>query len=70
MRICFISVEIFAWSKIGGFGRSTRMLGRELVRRGFDVSAVVPRRVGQAPIEILDGIRVYGFSPKNPFSAF
>lgn len=69
MRICFISVEIFAWSKIGGFGRSTRMLGRELVRRGLDVSAVVPRRVGQASIEILDGIRVYGFSPKNPFSA-
>jgi glycosyltransferase involved in cell wall biosynthesis len=69
MRICLISVEIFGWNKIGGFGRSTRMLGRELVRRGIEVSAVVPRRAGQAPVEEMDGIRVYGFTPNNPFSA-
>lgn len=69
MKICLISVEIFAWGKYGGFGRSTRMLGRELARRGVDVTAIVPRRKGQRPVEILDGIRVLGFEPRNPFSA-
>ena len=49
MRICLICVEIFAWGKYGGFGRATRMLGRELVRRGMSVDAVVPRRKGQHP---------------------
>ena len=38
MRICLICVEIFAWGKYGGFGRATRMIGRELVRRGRDVA--------------------------------
>ncbi|NWG33047.1 MAG: glycosyltransferase family 4 protein [Chloroflexi bacterium] len=69
MKICLISVEIFAWGKYGGFGRSTRMLGRELVKRGVEVTAVVPRRAGQNPVEDLDGIRVFGFDPRQPFSA-
>ncbi|RJP53948.1 MAG: glycosyltransferase [Anaerolineaceae bacterium] len=69
MKICLISVEIFAWGKYGGFGRSTRMIGRELVKRGIDVTAVVPRRAGQKPVEAFDGIRVLGFDPRQPFSA-
>lgn len=69
MRICLISVEIFAWGKYGGFGRATRTIGRELVRRGHEVSAIVPRRPGQKPVEHLDGITVFGFSPLNPLSA-
>lgn len=62
-KICLISVEIFAWGKYGGYGKSTRIIGRELVRRGYEVSAVVPRREEQAAEEWLDGIRVYGLSP-------
>ncbi|HAV76521.1 MAG TPA: hypothetical protein DCX53_04115 [Anaerolineae bacterium] len=69
MKICLISVEIFAWGKYGGFGRSTRMIGRELVKRGIDVTAIVPRRAGQKRVEVLDGIRVLGFEPRRPFSA-
>jgi glycosyltransferase involved in cell wall biosynthesis len=69
MRICLISVEIFAWGKYGGFGRATRLIGRELVRRGHKVIAVVPRRPGQRTVEDLDGITVLGFSPWNPFAA-
>lgn len=61
MRVCLISTEIFAWGKYGGFGRATRIIGRELVKRGVEVAAVVPRRERQAAIENLDGIRVYGF---------
>lgn len=60
-RICLICVEIFAWGKYGGFGKATRIIGRELVKRGYDVFAVVPRREGQAAEEILDGIKVFGF---------
>ncbi len=69
MRICLISVEIFAWGKYGGFGRATRIIGRELVKRGHEVFAVVPRRSGQKPLENLDGITVLGFSPYFPLSA-
>ena len=69
MKICLISVEIFAWGKYGGFGRSTRMIGRELVKRGVEVTAIVPRRMGQKPVEMLDGIRVLGFESRRPFSA-
>ena len=47
MRICLISTEIFAWGKFGGFGRATRMIGGELVKRGVEVIAVVPQRPGQ-----------------------
>ncbi|HUH97121.1 MAG TPA: glycosyltransferase family 4 protein [Anaerolineales bacterium] len=69
MRICLVSVEIFAWGKYGGFGRSTRMIGKELVRRGIEVTAVVPRRAQQKPLEMLDGIRVLGFESRRPLSA-
>lgn len=61
LHVCLICVEIFAWGKYGGFGRATRMIGRELVKRGVQVTAVVPRRQDQKPEEILDGIRVLSF---------
>ncbi|MBN1493528.1 MAG: glycosyltransferase family 4 protein [Candidatus Omnitrophica bacterium] len=63
MKICFLCTEIFAWGKYGGFGRATRTIGRELVQRGIDVYAIVPRRVGQNEYEELDGIKVSGFKP-------
>lgn len=69
MKICLICVEIFAWGKYGGFGRATRIIGRELAKRGHQVYAVVPRRKGQQEIENLDGITVFGFNPYLPWSA-
>lgn len=69
MKICLLSVEIFAWGKFGGFGRATRLIGRELVKHGHVVYAVVPRRKGQQEIEKLDGITVFGFNPYWPWSA-
>jgi glycosyltransferase involved in cell wall biosynthesis len=65
MRVCFVCVEIFAWGKFGGFGRATRVIGRELVRRGHEVFAVVPRRADQRAIETLDGITIYGYEPRQ-----
>jgi glycosyltransferase involved in cell wall biosynthesis len=67
VKICFLCVEIFAWGKFGGFGRSTRVIGRELVKRGVEVTAIVPLRAGQKPVEMLDGIRVLGFPAKRPW---
>ncbi len=69
MHICFVCVEIFAWGKFGGFGRATRTIGRELSRRGLQVSAIVPRRENQRPVEDLDGIRVLGFERKKILSS-
>ena len=68
MRVCLLCVEIFAWGKFGGFGRSTRVVGRELVKRGVEVTAVVPRRAGQKPVEDLEGIRVLSFPWRQPFA--
>jgi len=69
MRICLISMEIFGWGKYGGFGRATRTIGRELVKHGIEVTAVVPRQPGQAAVEQLDGITVLSFKPRQFLSA-
>ena len=69
MRVCLLSMEIFAWGKHGGYGRATRIIGRELVRRGVEVSAVVLQRGNQRPVELLDGIHVFGFPPRAPWQA-
>jgi glycosyltransferase involved in cell wall biosynthesis len=62
MHICLVCVEIFAWGRSGGFGRATRTIGRELVQRGVQVTAIVPRRGEQGSDETLDGIRVLSFN--------
>lgn len=69
MRVCLVSMEIFAWGKHGGYGRATRIIGRELVKRGVEVFAVVPLRGDQRRDELLDGIRVLGFEPSAPWRA-
>jgi len=69
MKICLICTEIFGWGKYGGFGRVTRIIGRELVKHGIEVFSIVPRRNGQKELEILDGIKVLGFQKSNPFHA-
>lgn len=69
MKICFLSVEIFAWGKYGGFGKATRIICRELVKRGIEVYAVVPRQKNQKPVELLDGIKVLSFPKHLPWKS-
>ncbi|MGH7499481.1 MAG: glycosyltransferase family 4 protein [Gemmatimonadales bacterium] len=69
MRVCFLSTEIFAWGKHGGYGRATRTIGRELAQRGVEVFAVVPRRGVQRDVESLDGITVLGYPIMSPWRA-
>jgi glycosyltransferase involved in cell wall biosynthesis len=63
LKVCFVVSQIFAWGKYGGFGSLTRTIGSELVKRGIEVFAVVPRYKGQRPVEELDGITILSFSP-------
>lgn len=67
LHICLLCMEIFAWGKYGGFGRATRTIGRELVKAGHRVTAIVPMRDGQAEEETLDGIRVLGYPEYQPW---
>jgi glycosyltransferase involved in cell wall biosynthesis len=59
LSICLISMEFFHWGRYGGIGKVCRDLGRELVKRGLDVSAVIPRNIKQSSFEEVDGVKVY-----------
>ncbi|MGD8346995.1 MAG: glycosyltransferase family 4 protein [Lysobacterales bacterium] len=68
LHVCLVCIEFFGDSIYGGFGRATRFIGRELVRRGMRVSAIVPRRSSQQPDHYeIDGITVYQYEPSRPW---
>ncbi len=70
MKVCLTCIEFFGDSIYGGFGRSTRFIGSELVKRGIEVSVVVPRRAPDRPDRYeLDGIKIYQIPPHRPDSA-
>jgi len=69
LRVCLIAPGLYAWGSHNPTGRAARVLGRELVKRGVKVSAVIPKRHGQRDLEQVDGIKVYGFRPEAPWSA-
>ncbi|MFH0851022.1 MAG: glycosyltransferase family 4 protein, partial [Candidatus Bathyarchaeota archaeon] len=62
LRVCLISLEVFAWGRYGGIGRATRDIAEGLARRGYDVHVVTPRYPGQRTLEELDGFTVHGHS--------
>lgn len=69
LSVCLVATELFAWGRFGGFGQCTRTLGTALAERGVNVTVVVPRGEGQAAVEELDGMTVYGFPLyEYPFS--
>jgi glycosyltransferase involved in cell wall biosynthesis len=68
LHVCLSCIEFFGRGIQGGFGRATRFLGRELVRRGIQVSVVAPRR-GQLAEGMVDGMLVMGFDPWRPWTA-
>jgi glycosyltransferase involved in cell wall biosynthesis len=43
----------------------TRTLGREMARKGLDVSVVTVRRRGQGEVEELEGVTIYGYPPHS-----
>lgn len=71
MKVLLVADEFFSWGVYGGFGAFTRKLGRELVKRGVEVEAVVhkisdtQKPVGEA--EMIDGVKVTTL-PRNPMT--
>ncbi len=46
-KVCFITSEIFLGKRRGGFGKLVRVVGRELAKRGFNVSVICRREPGE-----------------------
>ena len=68
--VCLLAPGLYAWGSHDPAGRAARTLGRELVKRGVKVSAVIPRRRGQRDLEQVDGMAVHSYPPASPWSAF
>jgi len=67
MRICFINSEYAIPGKTyGGYGRLNRIIGRELVRRGFEVYVLIPRSVIKKSSIEIDGIKILTFNHLPP----
>lgn len=62
LRVCLISLEVFAWGRYGGVGRATRDIAGGLARRGVEVHVDMPRYYGQRALEELDGFTVHSHS--------
>jgi glycosyltransferase involved in cell wall biosynthesis len=70
--VCLVCMELFGLGSLGGFGRATRMIGRELVKRGIRVTAVSrqsPWSQERRQDFLLDGIRVRLYCPRRPLSS-
>lgn len=61
MKVCFITSEIFVGKRRGGFGKLVRVVGRELVKRGFDVSVICWRGPGEDHVTELDGMEILSY---------
>jgi len=69
MRIAFIVSEVFTEKRHGGFGWLVRVIGRELVKRGFEVFVLAWRDPGYPERFHVDGLEVitypYAFDTKS-----
>ena len=62
-HVCLISTEILGWGKAGGYGFVVRMIGAELVKRGYRVTVIIPKPRDVAEERtVLDGIEVRSYS--------
>ena len=72
LNICLLCMELFGFGSAGGFGRATRMIGRELARRGHRVTIVTrqsPLSTDRRTDFMLEGMRVRMYSPRRPLSS-
>ena len=58
IRVCLISTEFPGMGPYGGFGVLTKDIALGVVSRGLDVTIAMPRKDGQHPVEIVDGLTV------------
>jgi glycosyltransferase involved in cell wall biosynthesis len=64
-HICILASQYFGWGIYGGFGSMSRKLAECLVQAGYPVSVIVPRRIGQKPVEHIQGVEIQSFAPLN-----
>src|SRR5262245_41333995 len=72
LNICLLCMELFGFGSSGGFGRATRMIGRELAKRGHRVTVVTrthPQSQDKRTDLMLEGMRVRMYSARRPFSS-
>lgn len=67
--VCILTSQYFGWGIYGGFGSMSRKLAEALAADGFEVEVIVPRRQGQEPVEIINGVRVRSFPISRPAEA-
>jgi glycosyltransferase involved in cell wall biosynthesis len=67
-HVCLISTEILGWGKAGGYGFVVRMMGAELIKRGYRVTVIIPKPRDVVEYStLLDGIAVRSY-PRLDFS--
>ncbi len=67
--VCILTSQYFGWGIYGGFGSMSRKLAEYLVGAGWEVEVIVPRRSGQEPLEVINGVHVRSFSLSHPRDA-
>jgi len=69
MRVAFIVSEVFTEKRRGGFGWLVRIIGRELVKRGFDTVVLTWRDPGYPERYFIEGMEVitypYAFETRS-----
>jgi glycosyltransferase involved in cell wall biosynthesis len=68
--VCILASQYFGWGIYGGFGSMSRMLAESLVGAGYEVEVIVPRRHGQEPHEVINGVQVRSFPITRPAEAY
>lgn len=70
MKVLLVADEYFSWGVHGGFGAFTRKLGKELVKKGIDVEAIVhkisPLQKPVSCVENIDGVPVKTLPRRKP----
>lgn len=61
MKVCFITSEIFAGRRRGGFGKLVHVVGQELLKRGFDVSVICWRDPSEKTPKELNGMEILSY---------
>ena len=61
MRICLIATEFPGMGPYGGFGVLTYDIAAGLAKKGLEVYVTMPRKDGQKPVEMVDGITVLSY---------
>jgi hypothetical protein len=61
LRVCLIATDLRGFGAYGGFGVLTHDIAIGLAARGVEVYIAMPRKKGQKPVEMIDGITVVSY---------